>query len=158
MIYHYNCERESLKSHQICLGGASVSFHMLNEESRKYFNRAFLLSGSAFDYFALSELNHFERMQKFSNINDKNQLLEYLKTADSKMLADIDSISSFGKTLIPPWAPTIESPMTKGAFLTKTLEEIYKSDRAPVLDTWFSFTSQVNKVVEISILFLPFDD
>lgn len=117
---------------------------MLNVESRKYFNRAFILSGSAFDYFALSEVNHLERMREFSKIDDKAKVVEYLKTADSKLLADIGSINSFGKTLIPPWAPTIESPMTPGAFLTKTLDAIYESDNAPVLDVMFSFTSQVN--------------
>lgn len=116
---------------------------MLNEDSRKYFNRAFLLSGSAFDFFALSESDHFERIQEFAKIFDREQLIEFLKIANSTDLANLHTLSSFGKTLISPWAPTIENPKTVGAFLTKPLKEIYQSNNAPVMDTMFSFTSQV---------------
>ncbi|XP_055299410.1 uncharacterized protein LOC129566985 [Sitodiplosis mosellana] len=36
----------------------------------------------------------------------------------------------------------MESSETKGAFITKNPEEIYKSDKAPIMDTMFSLTSQ----------------
>ena len=126
------------------IGGASVNYQMLNEESRKYFNRAFAISGSSLNYYPLYEPNHLERMQNFSNIQDKQKLVEYLKTADSATLANAHRTNDLGQFLLETcWVPTIENPEIKGAFMTKTPEEIYKSDKAPVMDVMFSFASQV---------------
>lgn len=117
---------------------------MLNEESKKYFNRAILLSSTALNYYALHEPNHLESLQQISKIRDEHKLVEYLKTTNSFTLATIQATNDFGKILLKtPWAPTIESPTTKGAFITKHPEEIYKSEKAPVIDTIFGFTSQV---------------
>ncbi|XP_031623525.1 esterase B1-like [Contarinia nasturtii] len=123
-------------------GGASVNYHMLNEESRKYFNRAFAMSSSALNFYALYEPNHLEIMQNFSNIQDKDKLIEHLKKEDSAILEQFRSTTSRGLVLLQsPWVPTIENSTTKGAFITESPEEIYKS-KAPVMDTLFSFTSQ----------------
>lgn len=117
---------------------------MLNEESRKYFSRAFLSSGTAFSYFALSRANHLERMQQFSKINDNNELIEYLKSADEKVLAECRQFMGFEKLLGSAWTPTIESADTNGAFITKRPEEMYKSGSGTAMDVLFSFTSRVN--------------
>lgn len=124
------------------IGGASVNFQMLNEESRKYFNRAFLISGTALTYFALSEPNHMERMQNYSGIKDIEKLIEYLKTIDSEMIAKCHETTEFKHLFISPWVPTIEI-MKKGAFITRRPEEIYSYDTNLVMDTLWSFTSQV---------------
>lgn len=116
---------------------------MLNEESRKYFNRAFLMSGTALTYFALSEANHMERMQKYSEINDIDKLIEYLKTTDGDTIAKCNFTTKFKHLLISPWTPTIESPKTKGAFITRHPEEIYSYDTNLAMDTLLGFTSQV---------------
>lgn len=116
---------------------------MLNEESRKCFNRAFLLSGSAFNYYALSENNHLKRIQEYAGIRNQEQLVEYLKTVDGNALAISMMWNHNGMVFNIPWVPTIESPGTPGAFLTKTPAEIYESKDAPVLDTMFSFNSKV---------------
>lgn len=117
---------------------------MLNEESRKYFNRAFALSSTSFNFYTLFEPNHLKRLQECSEIDDKKMLIEYLQTADSDILAKCASTNDLGKLLLAaPWVPTIENASTKGAFITKTPEEIYNSDKAPVLDTMFTFTSDV---------------
>lgn len=125
-------------------GGTSVHYHVLNLESRKYFNRAYLASGVALDYFALHEPDHLGRLYEFSKTQDKKQLIKYLKSTDSQILAECYSTLDFGNVLVSlPWVPTIESPLTKGAFLTKTPEEILNSNEAPVMDILFSFTSEV---------------
>lgn len=102
------------------------------------------------NFFALSQANHLKRMKEFANITDETKLIEYLKTANSSILADFLTLNTFDKTLIPPWAPTIENPSTNGAFITKTPDEIYSSNSAPVLDAMFSFTSQVSDALSLS--------
>ncbi|XP_055325786.1 esterase B1-like [Sitodiplosis mosellana] len=142
-IEHFSGNQNEIMLFGESAGGASVNYHMLNEESRKYFNRAFALSSSSLNNYVLYEPNHLERMQKISNIQDKLQLVEYLKTADSTELAKILRTNDLGQILLQAaWVPTIESPETKGAFITKSPDEIYKSDAAPVMDTMFSIVSQ----------------
>ncbi|XP_055312058.1 esterase B1-like isoform X2 [Sitodiplosis mosellana] len=142
-IEHFSGNQNEIMLFGESAGGASVNLHMLNEESRKYFNRAFALSSSSLNNYVLYEPNHLERMQKISNIQDKLQLVEYLKTADSTELAKILRTNDLEQVLLQKaWNPTIESPETKDAFITKTSEEIYKSDKAPVMDTMFSIVSQ----------------
>lgn len=123
---------------------------MLNKESRKYFNRAFASSGSAFSFYALSKDDHLKRMQEFSKINDKDKLIEFLKTANSKELSESQPFS-FGKILYAPWVPTIESSTTKGAFISTKPDEIYNSNEAPVLDSLFSVTSVVFNLIALFI-------
>lgn len=130
---------------RVRIGGASVNLHMLNNESRKYFNRAFLMSSTALNYYALSDENHLERMKKFANIQDEKQLVEYLKKTKNIALSQIESNADFGVLLDFRWGPTVESAETEAAFITKTAKEIYESDDAPAMDTMFSFTSQVFK-------------
>lgn len=129
-------------------GGASVSYHMLNEESRKYFNRAIIMSGVSFNNFALYESNHLERMQNFTNIKDEQKLVEYLKAADSAVLAKVTGLKDSRYIVQTSWAPTIESPETNGAFITQHPEEIYQSDKAPIMDAIFTFNSMVLKFNE----------
>lgn len=128
------------------IGGASVGFQVLNEESRKYFNRAFLSSSSAFNYYTLNETNHLQRMKEFSKIYDERHLIEYLKTVDSDILSKCHQYGiPDGRDLSVPWAPTIEDPDTVGAFITQSPQDIYNSEKAPVMDVMFSFNSKVSK-------------
>lgn len=73
-------------------------------------------------------------MQNCFKINDMDRLIEFLKTASQ---ADLVNCTS------PSWYPTIESPNTKGAFLTKSPEEVYRSDSPPIVDVLFAFASKV---------------
>lgn len=116
---------------------------MLNEESRSYFTRAYTSSGSAYSYFALREGNHRKKLQECFQINDLANLLEYLRATDSDILVECYFQMDWGKTIRPNWVPTIEEPGTPGAIITQSLDEIYNSDKAPVMDTMFSFNSQV---------------
>lgn len=82
-------------------------------------------------------------MQEFSSIEDKDKLIEHLTKVDSAILERFRSTKDFGAILLQsPWVPTIENSSVKGAFITEPPEEIYKSDKAPQMDTFFSFASQ----------------
>lgn len=116
---------------------------MLHDESRKYFNRVFAFSGSAFCAYAMRKPNHVQLIQECSQIYDMNKLIDYLKSSKTSTLnACYPWIYPGG--LISKWVPTIESPNTKGRFFTKTPDDIYSSGKAPPMDSMFSFTSQVH--------------
>lgn len=128
-----------LKQHA---GGASVHFHMINEESRRYYNRALSSSGTAMNFFALKRINHLERVQKCFQTNNMGHLIQYLKVADRNILMNCYPFI-IPDDLYPVWVPTIENPNASVAFLTKTPSEIYNSEKAPQMDAIFGFTSQV---------------
>lgn len=69
---------------RIVVGGASTTFHMLSEESRKYFTRAMVMSGSVYSYFALTLQNHREKMESCAHTKDVNQMIEYIKLGDAR--------------------------------------------------------------------------
>lgn len=129
------------------IGGASVGFHLLNKESRKYFHRAYLSSSSAFSHYALTKANNLQQLRDFVKINDTKELIEYLRIAESGFLSTKYPFE-FLKTLTVPWIPTIETPNSIEAFMTKTPDEIYNSDEAPVVDTMFSFNSKVFEIIQ----------
>lgn len=115
---------------------------MLNEESRKYFNRAFALSSSAFSSYALRQADHVQHLENYSKINEMNDLIAYLKSSNSTILTESYRYDFFGE-IRPIWVPTIESPNTIGAFITERPDELYRTGRAPAMDAMFSLTNQV---------------
>ena len=117
---------------------------MINEESRKYFQRAFSISGSAMQSYVLWTYDREEQLQSCTKTNDKNKMIEYLKTANSSMVLECSK---------PGWYLTIESPILKNAFLTQWPEEIFKTE-VPIMDAMFSFGSKVKQYKSID--FLPF--
>lgn len=119
---------------------------MLNEESRKYFKRALVMSGSVYSYFAMTEGNHRQKLRECARTQNLDEIIRYMKVADSKILLQCYFENDWGKTLKPEWVPTIESPGTKGAIITQSPDDIWNSswNRAPTIDTLFSFTSQVH--------------
>lgn len=124
---------------------------MLNEESRKYFNRVYIGSGSALNDRTFSQENHIERMQNFTKIVNVHKMIEYLKTASSESLDDCGEMNSFGRTLNLSWSPTIENRNRTGAFITQTPKDLYNSGEIPSIDALFSFTSQVSKMLKKSL-------
>ncbi|KAG4071890.1 hypothetical protein HA402_006051 [Bradysia odoriphaga] len=176
---HENIEAFSGNRNEILLfgesaGATSVGLQMLNVESRKYFNRAYLGSSSAFNFYAISKVDHSQQLKEFFKINDESKLIEYLRKTNSDLLSSFYPLSAKGKSLYVPWVPTIENPNTVGAFMTKTPEEIYSSNNAPIMDTMFSIASKesvglmpeliakteplIKENVEKSDLELPFHD
>lgn len=140
--FYSPCELIKTSYSKLYIGGASVHFHMINEESREYYSRAFSSSGTAINFFALHRINHLERVQKCFQANDMGHLIEYLKVADRSILMNCYPFI-IPDDLYPVWVPTIENANASDAFLTKTPYEIYNSDKAPQMDAIFGFTSQV---------------
>lgn len=139
---HENIENFSGNKNEVLLfgqskGGACVNFHMLNHESRKYFNRVFSMSGTAFYCYPLSliEDNNIESMQNCTKITNIEKLAKHLA------ITDIGNLLEYNSECEIVWAPTIESINAPNSFLTKSVEEIYNSTDAPVMDAMFSFDS-----------------
>lgn len=123
-------------------GGSSVAFQMLNVNSRKYFQRAYASSGTAFSSFSLRRRNHMQLLQNCSHLNDVTKIIEYLKETDAmKILFDCYPAENGTRRV---WAPTIEMPTAVDPFLTKTPNDIYDSNDAPVMDAMFSFSEEVS--------------
>lgn len=116
---------------------------MLNKESRRYFTRAYCLSGTAFNTFYNMEPN--DQLQLAKNcfrIHDTEGLIAFLTTANVSSLIKCNILDADFKG----WLPTIEQSNVPAAFLTKTPDEIYNSDEAPIIDAMYSVTSQVNTI------------
>lgn len=128
-----------------------MGFHLLNEESRKYFNRAYLSSSSVFSHYALHRANHLQGMKDFTGISADEELIKYLRTANSDFLSKHYPFT-YGKSLTPPWVPTIEHTNAVRPFITKTPDEIYGTGEAQAIDIMFSFNSKVFRWIEIDHL------
>lgn len=95
-------------------------YHILNIKSRKYFQRAICMSGSAFDYYALAE-NSSDLCTMYEVARELNQpqsnydgLVQFLIEASADDLVNKTfqpglSADAYGRSLIPKWQPTIES-------------------------------------------------
>lgn len=116
---------------------------MLNEESRKYFTRALVMSGSVFSYFALTPENHRQKMGECAHTDKLHQMTEYVVKSDYRDLIQCYYQYDLGITLKPDWVPTIEVSNAVKPFITLPPEEIWKSRNAPVIDTFFTFVTQV---------------
>lgn len=123
-------------------GGASVHYHMVNENSLNYFKRVIAMSSSGFSSYALREANHVEEIQECTQIYDMNELITYLKTAPSNAFDECYPWTS-PDGLHPIWVPTIEPTYATDAFLTKLLDKFYSLGEAPNMDVMFSFTPEV---------------
>lgn len=126
-------------------GGASTSYQMVNEESRKYFKRAYAASSTSVSFYALSRLNHTKPMSECSHLDKMDEIIEYVKTSSAGELAKCKADRDLNNILLT-YGPSVEPTGTVGAFVTKATasEEIYASDRAPIMDAMFSFASEVH--------------
>lgn len=123
-------------------GGTFIHAHTLNEESRKYFTRAFTSSG-AISFWNLPIESNVQKIQNCLGINKTgNSLAEYMKTANSTTLKKCDETF---------WFLSIERPNATNAFVTKTPKEIYTSDKPPVLDILFATASMVFRHTNSSV-------
>lgn len=128
----------------ISQGGASTSYQMVNEESRKYFKRAYAASSTSVSFYALSRFNHTKPIRECSQLDKIDEIIEYVKTSSAEELAKCKSDRDLNNILLT-WGPSVEPTGTVGAFVTKATapEEIYASQSAPIMDAMFSFVSEV---------------
>lgn len=89
--------------------------------------------------------NHVPQIQECSQSSELNDLVGYIKTSNVSTLRDCSSREYQQRNTF--WAPTIESSKTANAFITKTPDEIYRSDKPPIVDAMFSFATQVCSIL-----------
>ena len=122
----------------------------LNKISRTLFKRAYFASGSSLNpiFSPWRKPNQMKHIKACLEISDTTALINYLKTAKSSNLFICNEIM---------WSPVIENENAPSPFLTDAPDNILKSCDAPVMDTMFSFTSQVHIVIcQISTNFCRF--
>lgn len=97
-------------------GGASTNHHILSSESRKYFQRAILLSGAIDNHSALSEeKHHLKRAHQIAKElgepkNSVEDLVEFLKNVSANELSQFSTIQVASNTLfMVAFGPIIES-------------------------------------------------
>lgn len=131
------------------LGSASVHLHILNDESHKYFQRAYADSGSAFQPYVITKTDHVQHLQDCLNITGMDQLIERLNMENSIKLMNCSTNEAPNPFNII-WAPVVENSNAKNPFLTKTIEDIYNG-MALAMDVLFSFTAQEIPLTALNI-------
>lgn len=105
-------EKKSFIFHSI--GSFSASFQVLNEESRKNYQRVILLSGSAFTYASYHDGDHKCLMHEIARnasrpANNIEELIEFLKTTPASQIHNFLKDVYYKLPWPLPWAPIIES-------------------------------------------------
>lgn len=100
-------------------GAASVNYHILSAESRKYFRNAIPMSGSVENYWALYEEKDYLRYASVI-ANDLGEpqstydkLVETLKTIPTEKLHQLSYVSAYDPLFVIKLGPVIESTYSK---------------------------------------------
>ena len=99
------------------------------------------MSSTGLSAYAIWKASQWEQVQECFKIYEKDEMIEYLKTANCSDLLKCNGLRPSRFRSI--WVPTIESPCVPGAFMTKMPEEMYKSNEVLPIDAMFSMTTQV---------------
>lgn len=89
------------------------NYQVLNDESRKYFQQLLLMSGTAIDFNAISNIDHVEEMYAFAKsisqpADNITHLIEILQNAQAQPLLEYTSRMDLKKLVMRDWAPIIE--------------------------------------------------
>lgn len=99
----------------VVIGGSSVGYHTLNDKSKKYFNKAFAMSGTPITYFArMNPGNHTDLINTIAEktgtkAQNQSQLMKFLKNVSVKDIIKYSPKANFARTTVFPWGPIIES-------------------------------------------------
>lgn len=97
-IDHFSGDNQRITLFGQSAGAASVHLQMLSSESRKYFRRAVPLSGTAFNYWAISEQNdhsalaHTIAKELGEPKQSIEQLVDFFKEVPSKNIVNYGSL------------------------------------------------------------------
>lgn len=115
-IEHFSGDNQRIMLFGESAGGAMTHFHVLSDESRKYFRNAALLSGTAENFWALSEQNDHSPLayEIAKDLGEPKQsfeeLIEFMKTAPADKIVVYGSIfPRLRRTARLMFAPVIES-------------------------------------------------
>lgn len=89
------------------------NYQVLNDESRKYFQQLLLMSGTAIDFNAISNIDHVDEMYAFAKsisqpADNITHLIEILQNAQAQPLLEYTSRMDLKKLVMRDWAPIIE--------------------------------------------------
>lgn len=153
---HTNIEYFSGDNQRITLfghsaGGASTHFHMLSEESRKYFRNAIPMSGSVENMWALYEKSdHLKLAYKIAeNYGEPkhtfDELVEFLKSVPASKISKNASSSISMRTGKLEIAPVIESEFESiRPFIVLDPSDIYNKTKIDV-NAMFTLCSAVRE-------------
>ncbi|XP_055303123.1 carboxylic ester hydrolase-like [Sitodiplosis mosellana] len=142
-------------------GGASIHFHILSAESRKYFHNAIPMSGVADHYWAMSEHNdHVELAYKIARDlgepkSTHDELIAFLKSAPAEKLDQYSTVAVPNVLVEIVFTPLIERNDAKQPFIIDSPEKIYETQEISV-NTLFTMTS--SEVVGFISMFPPLND
>lgn len=102
-------------------GGASTHFHVLSNESQKYFRYTIAMSGTAYNYWAISSAanHHLNLANKIAKDMNKvkqssEELIEFLKIVPGDRLVTYASMEGIlQRTIQPELTAVIESKFRK---------------------------------------------
>lgn len=95
-------------------GSVSAGYQILNEESRKNYQRAILMSGSVLNYNAYHDGDHKCLMYAIARnasrpANNIDELIEFMKTTPATQIQDFINDIYYQLPWPLPWNPVIES-------------------------------------------------
>lgn len=96
-------------------GGSSVHLHVLSAESRKYFRSAIPMSGTAYNYWSLSDENHLEHAHNIAKElgepkKSDDELVEFFKKVPADKIRNYGKLNLLSQSLLAiPIAPIVES-------------------------------------------------
>lgn len=141
------------------VGATSASHHMLNDESRKYFQRILIMSGTANTYKMFLEGNHRCLVEIFAKKYEKwigsslEEIIELLKSVSEKEILDFaaevqsqphDQLEfEIVATLNVFWVPIVEAENAIRPFLQENPEEKLENAKDLSIPTYYTTTSRV---------------
>lgn len=143
-IHHFGGDNTQVTLSGHSAGAISADYQVLNEESRKYFQRVIILSGSALIGYHTGNhecLMHIIARNASKITRNKEELIEYLKTADARQIQDfVDDIEN-----LPPiisWSPIIEREDAINPFLRDEPYTAYEKIKQFNLTSFFSISDK----------------
>lgn len=103
----------------LILGASSVHCHITSAESRKYFQKAIVMSGSALHYWAMTLNNHVELAYEMADSWNQTQtnlpdLIQLFKTIPAEHFVDFTKWGTrVNRRVEIPFSPIVEGNFTK---------------------------------------------
>lgn len=129
-------------------GSIAVNYHVINDESTKYFQRSISMSGTIRLNVPPIETQHLDLLYGLAEkhnrtVSDCDDLADFLSGIDGQELADAELL--FPSSLNLHWSPTVEHENAIRPFLTKDPTDIYAEKMCINVSTLFAFNDRVRR-------------
>lgn len=130
-------------------GASSAHFHCISEQSKNLFNRVILMSGCAYNNWALSPNRNWAirlaRILGYAGDKNDKDILEFLQNADPEKItrgqANILNMEEMKNSILFPFAPVIEPYSSETAFLSEPITLLSKTAWGNDIDLMIGGTS-----------------